>query len=161
MSPAAGPSRHPALPQCHCVLTLQLVTTLFLTDCRHGSVRTLGRDVAFLTVFKMLAGLSSCLIPCTRARIISTKSPPSTDTHRAGIALVCKVMISSFNKTPFSSLLWGPIRLLRNVNACPNVTFCCHHIKSHGSSKHIHSALLRLWLDTAIKSGNKQSHLLF
>lgn len=46
------------LSQCHCVLTPQLVTKLFLTDCHHGSIRTRGKDVAFLAGFRMLAALS-------------------------------------------------------------------------------------------------------
>lgn len=47
------------LSQCHCALTPQLVTKLFLTDCHHGSIRTRGKDVAFLAGFGMLAALSS------------------------------------------------------------------------------------------------------
>lgn len=47
------------LSQCHCALTPELVTKLFLTDCRHGSARSKGKDVASLSAFRMLAAFSS------------------------------------------------------------------------------------------------------
>lgn len=107
-------------------LTPQLVPELFLTACRHGSVRTAGRDVAFVTVLKTPAAHLSHLIPCVRH---PDRHPDRyTCLPRAARCVPLHLLRRGFSENepklnatpPFLRLLWG----VKSCYECMRVSAC-------------------------------------